>query len=151
MADNDQKQPKELIIFAAAWAQLVAVLATVDKTDMRNLSGAWQELADIWHTKGLAFWNWDWPRFGGVAMALNVMAVCLLTLPAIYRVAPGEANESALVKTLTALWKLGFYAWIFSFLLFVAYLNLLCLAAVYVSLAIVLITLLFFRLTGKSN
>lgn len=147
--NNDQKQPKELITFAAAWAQLVAALATVDKADLRNLSGAWQELLDIFHFKPLQFWLWDWPRFGGVAVALNVLAVCLLTFPAIYRQDPGGDNDRAFVKTFAILWKAGSYALLFSFVLFVAYLNLLCLAALYLAFAILLVTLLFFRLTGK--
>jgi hypothetical protein len=140
---DDAKQPMEVVLIGVAWAQFIAVSATVDKADMRNLAAAWEQV-----TSSPWMWQWDWTKFGGVAVALNILAVCLLTLPALARSSGWEGFQNKPNSTRAFLLKLrsmGFYAWLFSFIAFIGYLNFMSVICLYASLVVIVVLVIYYR------
>jgi hypothetical protein len=143
MSDSDDKPSSEIILIAIAWAQFLAMAAVIDKADMRDVSAAWKHgITSIW------LWQWDWTKFGGLAVALNILAVCFLTLPAL---AQRESRREVKSRPpyvrafLLKLRNIGFYAWLFSFMAFIGYLNTLSVIFLYGALAIIFLLALYYR------
>ena len=147
MSDND-RQPSEVILIGIAWAQFIAASSAVDKADMRNLHSAWEQIIQSpW------MWQWDWTRFGGVAIALNILSVCLLTLPALARTTGWQGFEGRPEGTRTFLRKLrdlGFYAWLVGFVTFVGYLNFLSVVCLYLAVIVTIVLALYYRFIRKT-
>jgi hypothetical protein len=140
---EEPKEPLDGILIGIAWAQFIAVSAAVDKADLRNVRGAWDQiLLSPWA------WQWDWTRFGSVAVALNVLALCLLTVPALGRSLKWKVfkGRPAAVKAFyDKLREFGFYSWLVSFIAFIGYLNFMSVVCVYIATAAVLILLIYYR------
>jgi hypothetical protein len=121
MSDTDKPSTNTMLL-TIAWAQFLAMAAAVDKNDMHAVS-----LADLLGgIRSLLVWQWDWTKFGGLAVALNVLAICLLTFPALFDYSPWDlfpGKPRSARQFLTLLRNLGFYAWLFSFVTFACYLN----------------------------
>jgi hypothetical protein len=146
MNDND-KQPAEVMLISIAWAQFIAVSAAVDRSDMRNLQAAWEQI-----TRSPWMWQWDWTKFGGVAVALNAFSVSLLTLPALARNSGWEVFEGRPKITREFLQKLrnmGFYAWLFSFVTFIGYLNFMSVLCLYFAIAVTLGLAHYYRFLNR--
>ena len=120
MSDTEKPSTSKLLI-TFAWAQFLAMVAAVDKTDMRDVTRAWRE-----GIHSLLVWQWDWTKFGAIAVALNILAICLLTFPALVEYSPWDifpGKPRTARKFLALLQNLGFLAWLFSFIVFAGYLN----------------------------
>ncbi len=145
---DENKQPKELVMLTVAWAQFIALVAVVEKSDMRRLDLAWQEIAK-WDIR---VWLYDWSRFGGIAVALNVLAVCFLSFPGLAQVVRGpiiDGRPKASQALLNALWVIGSYTWLFSFVVFVVYLNWLSALFLFGSVVVLVGLMQYFRLIEK--
>jgi hypothetical protein len=147
--NESEKPTSSVIILGIAWLQFLTMAAVIDKPDMRNVSSAWKQ-----GINSPFIWTWDWTKFGGVSIALVVVAVCFLSLPALLS-AFGDSNSGSLPDymrpCMAMMVKIGFFAWLFSFLTFVGYLNSLCVSLLYVSLAIVIAMAWFFKKTAKDK
>jgi hypothetical protein len=142
VSDND-KPSSEIMLITVAWAQFLAMAAVIDKSDMRDVSAAWKQgITSVW------LWQWDWTKFGGLAVALNILAVCFLTLPALAKLdGPRQAKSRPPYAQafLLKLRNIGFYAWLFSFLAFIGYLNTLSVIFLYGALAVIILLALYYR------
>jgi hypothetical protein len=110
------------MLITIAWAQFLAVVAAVEKEDMRKVTQAWSEGG----INSLLIWQWDWTKFGALAVMLNVLAICFLTFPALVEYSPWDifpGKPRSARQFLTLLRNLGFLSWLFSFITFAGYLN----------------------------
>ena len=153
MNNNNQVSPQSTRAFlVVAWAQFLAMVSCIDKADMRNVSSAWSELVRVMND-GRIF-AYDFTKFGGVSIALVVVAICFLTPSAL---SLGFGKEDALpdpalpLAFLSILGKIGFYAWLYSFVTFVGYLNNLALIVLFISLVVIGALWIFYTKVIKTD
>ena len=147
---DETKRPVDRSILVIAWAQFLVAITVVEKGHMRNLQGAWAEIV-----KTLNPIKWDWTKFGGVALALNIVALCFLSVSFVrsqYPLKMQTKEEMQVQEKLNdELSGIGGLVWSFSFYLFVAYLNIVFLAYVFASLTICMLILMYYPMLMRNR
>lgn len=118
--NNRIRPPLEVRVAAISWAQLLTSAASIKSENIRDLSGAIDEL--VKHH----FPIYDWTKFGGLAIGLNIIACVLLAFPTLVwsssrkRKPGGDAADR---KYAEHLGTSGIAVWALSFIIYTGYLN----------------------------